>query len=83
MEANAVMALAPKGEEVSLKTLKKKEIDKIMRAVTDGKQAANDYYKSSIEPKILEREEIYNATKGTTERSLHGFLKCLTGCQET
>lgn len=64
MEANAVMALAPKGEEVSLKTLKKKEIDKIMRAVTDGKQAANDYYKSSIEPKILEREEIYNATKG-------------------
>lgn len=60
---NVVMALAPKGNEISLSTLKKKEIDKIMKAVSNGKSNANDYYKSIIEPKILEREEIYNATK--------------------
>lgn len=63
METDAVMALAPKGEEVSLKTLKDKEIEKIMKAVTAGKEAADNYYKSTLEPKIIEREEIYNAGK--------------------
>lgn len=60
---NVVMALAPKGDEISLDTLKKKEIDKIMEAVSSGKAVANDYYDSTLEKKIIEREEIYNATK--------------------
>lgn len=59
----AVMALAPQNEEISLDTLKQKEIDKIMKAVVAGKEAANDYYQSTIEARIIEREEIYNATK--------------------
>jgi hypothetical protein len=63
MGDDVVMALAPKEGEISIKTLKQKEIDKIMLAVSDGKATANDYYRSTIEPKILEREEIYNATK--------------------
>lgn len=63
VKTDVVMALAPKDSEISIKTLKQKEIDKIMMAVADGKGIANDYYRSTIEPKILEREEIYNATK--------------------
>ena len=49
--------------ELSIKTLKKKEIDKIMKAVETGRQTANDYYTGTIEPKVLEREEIYAAPK--------------------
>ena len=54
--------------ELSLKTLKKKEIDKIMKAVESGRQTANDYYTGTIEPKILEREEIYDAPKSHYRR---------------
>ena len=49
--------------ELSLKTLKKKEIDKIMKAVESGRQIANEYYTGTIEPKILQREEVYEAPK--------------------
>lgn len=63
MGNDVVMALAPKDSDVSIKTLKKKEIDKIMQAVEDGMTIANGYYDSTIEPKIIEREDIYNASK--------------------
>lgn len=61
--SDAIMALAPPEEEVSLKTLKKKEIEKIMKAVESGRQIADDYYTGTIEPKILDREEVYEAPK--------------------
>ena len=59
----AVMMLAPRDEPVSIKTLKKSEIDKIMKAVANGKEVANNYYRTTVEPKILEREEVYDASK--------------------
>lgn len=58
-----IAALVPKDKEVSLKTLKKKEIDKIMAAVKRGKDVAENYYRDTMEPKVLERENIYFADK--------------------
>lgn len=47
--------------EVSLKTLKKSEIEKIMQAFIRCRDDANSYYNSTIEPKIIERERAYEA----------------------
>lgn len=58
---NVVEALIPQEEEVSISTLKDKEIRKIMQAVDTGKDIANHYYQSTVEPKLIEREEIYMA----------------------
>lgn len=52
-----------KDEEVSLDTLKKKEIDKIMRAFERGKDVATDYFDGTIRPKLQERKQMYLATK--------------------
>lgn len=43
------------GTEVSLKTLKKREIEKIMDAVKKCKDIANKYYQSDIEPEVRRR----------------------------
>lgn len=56
-----VAALIPEEKEVSISTLKKKEIEKIMASVSAGKDIANNYYESTVEPKLIEREEIYLA----------------------
>lgn len=48
-------------KEVSLKTLKKAEIEKIMQAFIRCRNDANAYYTSTIEPKIIEREQAYQA----------------------
>lgn len=48
-------------EQISLSTLKQSEIDKIMKAVSTCKDVADDYYLNTIEPKISEREAIYDA----------------------
>lgn len=56
-----IEALAPEDEEVSISTLKDKEIKKIMNAVDTGRDVANNYYIGTIEPKLIEREEIYQA----------------------
>lgn len=56
-----IEALAPEDEEVSISTLKDKEIKKIMNAVDTGRDVANNYYVGTIEPKLIEREEIYQA----------------------
>lgn len=50
-------------KEVSLKTLSKREIDKIMKAATAGKNIAKQYYDDTVEPEIKERTKIYNADK--------------------
>ena len=50
-------------ENISLDTLKKKEIDKIMRAFERGRDVANDYFDSTIRPKLQERKQTYLATK--------------------
>lgn len=60
---NNVTELWSREKPVSIKTLKKKEIDKIMKAVAQGKAVADDYYRGTIEGKLLEREQIYNADK--------------------
>lgn len=52
-----------KEETVSLKTLKKKEVDKIMAAVENGRKIADDYYLSKVEPEIRRREENYEASE--------------------
>ena len=49
--------------EISLDTLKKKEIDKIMRSFERGKEVANDYFDGTIRPKLQERKDIYLASK--------------------
>ncbi len=50
-------------KEISLKTLKKSEIDKIMQAINKCKKIADNYYTGTVEPKIKEREEIYLASE--------------------
>lgn len=50
-------------EDISLDTLKKKEIDKIMRAFEKGKDVANNYFDGTIRPKLQERKQMYLATK--------------------
>lgn len=50
-------------KEVSLKTLKKSEVDKIMKAYSKCKDEADNYYKSTIQPKIIDRENAYYARK--------------------
>lgn len=52
-----------KDEEISLDTLKKKEIDKIMLAYERGKDVANNYFDGTIRPKLQERKAAYLATK--------------------
>lgn len=56
-----VAVLTPDEKPVSISTLKKKEIKKIMDAVSRGKDIANNYYTGTVEPKLIEREEIYLA----------------------
>ena len=48
-------------KEISLKTLKRAEVDKIMASFKKGKEVADAYYKSTIEPKLKERDEAYHA----------------------
>lgn len=50
-------------EDISLDTLKKKEIDKIMKAFERGRDVANDYFDGTIRPKLQERKQMYLATK--------------------
>jgi hypothetical protein len=50
-------------EDISLDTLKKKEIDKIMRSFEKGKDVANQYFDGTIRPKLQERKQMYLATK--------------------
>ena len=50
-------------EDISLDTLKKKEIDKIMRSFEKGKDVANKYFDGTIRPKLQERKQMYLATK--------------------
>ena len=50
-------------EDISLDTLKKKEIDKIMRAYEKGKDVADSYFDGTIRPKLQERKQMYLATK--------------------
>ena len=51
------------GKEVSLKNLKKSEIDKIMKAFTKCKKIADDYYTSKIESKLNDKEKAYYASE--------------------
>ena len=65
-EPSNILSMLPvkkETKEVSLKTLSKREIDKIMKAATAGKNIAKQYYDDSVEPEIKERTKIYNADK--------------------
>lgn len=46
---------------VSLKTLTKKETEKIMRAYKQGKDVADNHYKDTVEPAIIKRKKVYEA----------------------
>lgn len=65
-EPSNILSMLPvkkETKEVSLKTLSKREIDKIMKAATAGKNIAKQYYDDTVEPEIKERTKIYNADK--------------------
>ena len=59
----SMLAVKKTEKEVSLKTLSKKEIDKIMKAATSGKNIAEQYYDDTVEPEVTRRTRIYNADK--------------------
>lgn len=50
-------------EDVSLDNLSEEEKDKILRAFKAGRDAADNYYKAEVEPKIIKRMELYKADK--------------------
>ncbi len=50
-------------QEVSLKTLKKKEKEKIMAAYKRSRDSAEKFYQGSIEPSLIRRKKIYDAPK--------------------
>ena len=65
-EPSNILSMLPvkkETKEVSLKTLSKREIDKIMKAATAGKNIAKQYYDDTVEPEIKERTKTYNADK--------------------
>lgn len=47
--------------EVSLSTLTKKQVDKIMASAIKCSQLAKDYYKETVEPKVAYRTDVYNS----------------------
>lgn len=63
MDFISMLAVKKTEKEVSLKTLSKKEIDKIMKAATSGKNIAKQYYDDTVEPEVTRRTKIYNADK--------------------
>lgn len=56
-------SIKPPRQEVSLKTLKKKELKKIMAAYKRGRDSAEKFYTGTIEPSLLKRKKIYDAPK--------------------
>lgn len=48
-------------KEISLKTLTERQKSKIMQAVKTGYAEAKHYYTGTVEPKVLERTNIFNA----------------------
>ena len=48
---------------ISLQSLPKEAIDKIMTAYRQGRDAADNYYKSKIEPALIRRLDVYRADK--------------------
>ena len=54
-------SIVPPTKEVSLKTLKKKEKEKIMSAFKKGRDSANKFYTGTIEPSLIKRKKIYDA----------------------
>lgn len=59
--------------EISLKTLKPEELEKIMVAYKAGRSVANDYYKAIVEPKISKRMDIYKAPKSLYQKKFPGL----------
>lgn len=54
---------AEEDEDITLDRLTAEEKDKILRAYKQGRDAANNYYRSEVEPKIIRRMELYKADK--------------------
>lgn len=59
----SVVAEPKKKKEVSLSTLGKKQLAKIMTSANNGLTLARQYYTSTVEPEITRRTDIYNADK--------------------
>ena len=55
-------AIQPPRKEVSLKTLKKKEKEKIMSAFKKSRDYSEKFYSGTIEPALIERKKIYDAS---------------------
>jgi hypothetical protein len=49
-------------KELSLQTLTKKQKDKILKSFQNGRDIANKHYTNTIEPMVLHRREIHDAT---------------------
>lgn len=71
-------------EDVTLDSLTPEEKDKILRAYKAGRDAANSYYRSEVEPKIIRRMELYKVLLEAGIRRCVAFIllklpKCLAG----
>lgn len=77
-----VNATSDRDDEVSIDTLKKKEIDKIMQAVSRGKEVANDYYRNTIEPAIKKREDVYRADHDHYKTKFPGLSEDTMWCSK-
>lgn len=55
-------------EPVSLSTLTEDEIEKIMNAVQNGREIANEYYEGTVEPEITRRQELRRADEHLYKR---------------
>lgn len=62
-------------DKVSLSSLKKSEIKRIMDAYKRGKTVANEHYRSVVEPAIIKRQEIYDAEKALYDRKFPRLSK--------
>lgn len=56
-------SIRPPKEEISLKTLKKKEKEKIHKAFINGRDSAEKFYTGQIDPELVKRRKIYDAPK--------------------
>lgn len=61
--------------EVSLSTLQPDEVEKIMRAYRSCRDAADNYYRSEVEPDIIRRIDIYRATKEIYKKKFPNLSK--------
>lgn len=57
----ATLADKKQKRELSLSTMTKKQIDKVMKSCTNCLSIAKNYYRETVEPQIIKRTDLYHA----------------------